>query len=275
MKKIITVLLVLSVLLLVGCGGSAESPLANIESQPQEQQATTQSATTPGEITASNETGYTFVELYSTPSSSTEFGEELLGGMRVDNAMTFTMTIGNINEPQDFLIVDNDGDNYSILGVTLVDGGTVSFTLMADSNSNIFPTATTYDASGAQTGSVNGEFIPDDNANATGYNTNGNYGFTLNNYSDYEIYSVHVGIANASAAYDMDLLPQTLPAGSSLDVYGFATQGDWLNTEWTLYITDVDGDTSASYDNFNPWSISSVDVNWDSGAGGYVVQFNY
>ncbi len=275
MKKIISIILVIGVLFLVGCGDSSESPLANRSEEADQGQLDSTQSVTPGEIVATNDTGYTFVELYSTASSSSEFGEDLLGGTRIDTGSSFDMTIGNILETQDFLILDNDGDYYSIIGIALNNGDTISFTLLNDASGNIIPTVNVYDASGANVSTVSGSFIPNDNTNSTGYDTNGNYGFTLNNYSAYDIYSVHVGIANASASYDMDLLPQILPAESTIDITGFATQGDWLNTEWTLYITDVDGDTSASYDNFNPWTVSSIDVNWDGNVGGYVVQFNY
>ncbi len=265
MKKLLALLITCSMLFAVGCG-SNESPLADYVGGG--------GSGTPGEITLVNDSGYTFVELYSTASTSTSFGAELLGGMRIESGMQVSMTIGDISLPQDFLIVDADGDSYNIQGMQLSDSNVITILLTSD-GSDFYPIADVYDASGALVQSYSGIFVPDENANATGYDTNGSYGFTVNNNSGYEIYSIHVGIMNASSIHDIDLLPQTLPAESSTDVTGFATQGDWMNTEWTLYITDVDGDTSASYDAFNPWSLSAVDVTWDSNAGGYVCTFIY
>ena len=54
---------------------------------------------------------------------------------------------------------------------------------------------------------------------------------------------------------------------------GQATMGDWSQTEWTLYVEDVDGDTSASFDSFNPWTVSYVDIYWQGDS--YVCDFTY
>ncbi|MDL2219718.1 hypothetical protein LJC04_05245, partial [Ruminococcaceae bacterium OttesenSCG-928-O06] len=74
---------------------------------------------------------------------------------------------------------------------------------------------------------------------------------------------------------DFDLLPIILEAGESYNAVGQVSRGDWDATDWTLYITDVDGDTSASFEVFNPWELSYVDIQWDSSAGGYVCTFVY
>ncbi len=274
MKKLTVLLLVFVMLISVGCGGSGVSPLAGQVTAAGDMSTADTGQATPGTITLKNDTAYSIMELYSTASSSTEFGAELLGAMTITSGTSVSLDIGNINELQDLLMVDDEGDSYSILGIPFVDGGTVTIAFQADTSTTV-PMATVYDASGTELSTTTGVFIPADNTNATGYDTNGYYTFTVNNYSSYDIYSIHVGIAGSSASYDIDILPQVLPSQNALDVTGFATQGDWLNTEWTLYITDVDGDTSASYDSFNPWSLTSVDVNWDSNAGGYTTSFNY
>ncbi len=269
MKKFFALFLVFAMLFSVGCG-SSESPLAGV--------ATGGSGDmidgTPGSVTLTNNTAYTFVELYSTASTSTEFGAELLGGTRIDPATSVSLDLGNINLTQDLWIVDNDGDSYSFFAMQLTDGGTLSIELV-ESGGGVAPVANLYDTSGQMVQSITGTLVANADADATGYNSNGSYSFVMNNNSDYDIYSVHVGIANASSAFDLDLLPEILPANTSLEIKGFASQGDWLNTEWTLYITDVDGDTSASFDYFNPWTVSAVDVTWDGNSGGYVTQFIY
>ncbi len=272
MKKLFFVPFILSLLILVGCGEEATSPLAGATDGGQGDNVSGQVVA--GNISIVNNTGYTFTELYSTASSSSSFGSELLGGMRVDDGAGISLDIGNINETQDLLIVDSDGDTYSLLGLSIIDGGSVTL-MLVDNGGVAAPQALIYDGAGNEVSSVLGELIPNGNADATGYNTNGNYSFTVNNNSDYDIYSIHVGISNASSGYDIDILPEILPAGYSMDVAGFATQGDWHNTEWTLYITDVDGDTSASFDSFNPWTVTAADVQWDSNSGGYVVSFMY
>ncbi len=271
MKKLCIFVTVFAMLLLAGCSGEAVSPISGMaEGAPR----TYEEPVVSGNIKFTNDTGYTFVELYSTASTSTEFGAELLGGMRVDTGIYMDMTIGNINDTQDFLITDEDGDSYSLVGVEVAEGDDIVLTITTD-GTNIIPIANVYDSAGNVKSTVQGLFIENENANATGYDSNGNYGFVVNNNSSYEIYSMRVGVANASSSYDIDILPQILGANSSTEVYGFATQGDWLNTEWTLYITDVEGDTSASYDNFNPWTLKSVDISWNNDAGGYVLNFTY
>ena len=86
----------------------------------------------------------------------------------------------------------------------------------------------------------------------TGYDTDGQFAFTVYNNSDYDIYSLHMVILDAGSDHDIDVLPQILPANISTTITGQASMGDWIQTDWTIYVTDVDGDTSASYDTFNP-----------------------
>ena len=89
----------------------------------------------------------------------------------------------------------------------------------------------------------------------------------------YDIYALYIGVINASSDHDIDVLPQILPANSSTTIVGQATMGDWPQTEWTLYVEDVDGDTSASFDSFNPWTVSYVDIYWQGDS--YVCDFTY
>ncbi|MFR1357317.1 MAG: hypothetical protein ACLSBB_08575 [Ruthenibacterium lactatiformans] len=107
----------------------------------------------------------------------------------------------------------------------------------------------------------------------TGYDTNGQFVFEVYNNSAYDIYALYIGVINASSDHDIDVLPQILPANSSTTIVGQATMGDWSQTEWTLYVEDVDGDTSASFDSFNPWTVSYVDIYWQGDS--YVCDFTY
>lgn len=131
----------------------------------------------------------------------------------------------------------------------------------------------TLNGSGADSG---GEVIvvqEEPTSTGTGYDTDGQFSFTVYNNSDYDIYSLHMGILDAGSDHDIDVLPQILPANSSTTITGQASMGDWIQTDWTIYVTDVDGDTSASYDTFNPWTVSYVDIYWQGDS--YVCEFTY
>ncbi|MEA4924242.1 MAG: hypothetical protein VB084_02935 [Syntrophomonadaceae bacterium] len=98
------------------------------------------------------------------------------------------------------------------------------------------------------------------------------YQFKIYNKSGYEIYAVYMGPADGAAGEDVDILEtSTLPNGESATVKGNANA---RTTEWTLYIEDVDGDTSSSYSFFNPFELNHVDVFWDAN-GYYVCDFSY
>lgn len=131
----------------------------------------------------------------------------------------------------------------------------------------------TLNGSGADSG---GEVIvvqEEPTSTGTGYDTDGQFSFTVYNNSDYDIYSLHMGILDAGSDHDIDVLPQILPANSSTTITGQASMGDWIQTDWTIYVTDVDGDTNASYDTFNPWTVSYVDIYCQGDS--YVCEFTY
>ena len=99
------------------------------------------------------------------------------------------------------------------------------------------------------------------------------YRFTIYNESDYTIYSIHMGPSGGASTDDVDILQSTLAAGAQVEISGTVSAGS--SSEWTLYVTDVDGDTSVSYEVFNLFDLSYVDVVWDSGVGGYRCEFVY
>ena len=99
--------------------------------------------------------------------------------------------------------------------------------------------------------------------------------FTIFNNSDFEIVFAHMGPSTLSSEDDTDILPSTLPGGESYTFEAKISEDYWDYTEWTIYFTDSDGDTSQVYDTFNPWNLSYVDVDWDSENAGYVCSFQY
>lgn len=286
MKK--TIGLVLTVLLLLaGCGGGGSSSQSQASSAPEARQTAAAEKPSTLTITFSNASDYIFNEIYISPTASDEWGEELLGSTQI------LKSNGSINveipaydfDNYDVLVVDEDRDEYQFTRVPLQNGSEIAIYfgdegLAADVSDSQGNMATTVFGT---LGGINsdGEIVDGGGGGAqpvvtgTGNDTNGQYSFTVYNESDYDIYAIHMGITGSAAENDIDILPQVLPAGASTELTGIASQGDWLETEWTLYITDVDGDTSASFDVFNPWTIAYVDVYWDSNNGGYYCEFSY
>ncbi len=112
-------------------------------------------------------------------------------------------------------------------------------------------------------------------ADFTGYDTGGFVDFTIFNNSQFEIVFAYMGPAELSFEEDVDILSRTLPGG---EAYNFSTtikEEYWDFSDWRIYFTDSDGDTSQVYDMFNPWNLSYMDVYWDTDSAGYVCSFTY
>lgn len=109
----------------------------------------------------------------------------------------------------------------------------------------------------------------------TGYDTNGQIAFTIYNNTPFEIYSAKVGSTTSSADSDIDILPSTLAPDTTFDFKATLEESAWEVTDWTIYFTDTDGDTSQSYDTFNAWNLAYINVTWDDQNGGYVCDFTY
>lgn len=291
MKKLIGVIL-LAVLLLAACGGGQSAAPPEPDGR-EPAPAPAPAAPSTLAVIFSNASDYTFNEIYISPTASTEWGDELLGSTRIlkSNGSIDVEVPAYEYENYDILVVDEDRDQYHFTYVPLQHGSEVAIYFgeeglaadVADPAGNMVATVFGQlnggsggggqgDAGG---GNVEEPVVQQPVVTGTGNDTNGQYTFSVYNESAYDIYSIHMGILGASAEYDIDILPQILPAGSGAELVGMASQGDWLNTEWTLYITDVDGDTSASFDSFNPWTVSYVDIYWDSESQGYVCEFFY
>ena len=112
-------------------------------------------------------------------------------------------------------------------------------------------------------------------SNDNSYDYNVEYSFTIYNESDYTIYSIHMGPLGSSSEDDVDILQSTLAPGMSADISGVIPAHMGPDSDWTLYVTDVDGDTSVSYETFKPSALIYVDIVWDSSAGGYRCEFVY
>ncbi|MPN21993.1 hypothetical protein SDC9_169376 [bioreactor metagenome] len=99
--------------------------------------------------------------------------------------------------------------------------------------------------------------------------------FTIYNASDYNIYSIYMAPAYTDGD-GVDILPSTLSAGASYEFTASVVGTDYEGiTEWTLYVVDEVGDSSASYDVFDPWNLAYVNVTWDGTSNGYVCEFVY
>lgn len=289
MKKSFTtcVCLILLSVLLVACGSPAAPPQSTPAPAPASTTPTPAPTPTPEPtstditVTVTNNTTYIFNELYVTPTASDYWGTDHLGStsiLKSGGSYDISLQKYEFNN-YDVRIVDEDKYVYLFSRATLLDA---SHIVIEFSDSGLI--AVIYHADGTDetvTGEVSGGDVAgggdvpvnEPTVTGTGNDTNGQYTFSVYNESPFDIYSIHMGVLNAGSADDIDILPSILPGNESTVVTGLASQGDWLNTEWTLYIKDMDGDTSHSYDSFNPWTLSYVEIYWED--GGYVCQFYY
>ncbi|NLW77846.1 MAG: hypothetical protein GXY32_00325 [Ruminococcaceae bacterium] len=292
MKKSFTACLglVMIAVFLVACGNPKTPASSSTPAPPASTPATTPDPTPTGsdtiDVAITNNTTYIFNELYATPTASNDWGIDQLGSTSIlKSGGSYDISLQKYEfDTYDLRIVDEDKYVYLFSRVTLVDGSEVLIEFADDGLQ-----AVVYGPDGDSStvaGTVDGTNATDDVGGGggtapepepvvtgTGNDTNGQYTFNVYNESSYDIYSIHMGVRNAGASDDIDILPAILYGGESTTVTGVASQGDWLNTEWTLYITDVDGDTSNSYDSFNPWLLSYVNIYWQD--GGYVCEFVY
>lgn len=240
-------------------------------------------------IVLNNDTGYTFNELYITPTASSDWGQDHLGSTSVlkkNGSFDVALPVYDFDN-YDIRVVDEDEYVYLFKYVPLYDGTALTIYFTEDS--------LVVDAVHAEGGTdtIFGEMdVTDDyddealldeedydqqamNKSGTGHDTEGYFSFTVTNYSNYDIYAIWVGISSTHVDEDVDLLPEILRAGDSTLLEGIAAEKDWDNPDWTFYVIDVDGDVSASYDKFNPFLVEYVDVDWSNDSGGYVVSFGY
>jgi hypothetical protein len=228
-------------------------------------------------VTVTNDSGFIFNELYVSPTASDDWGGDRFGSSAVlKSGGSFDLTLQKYEfEAYDIKVLYEDGDEYLFTRVTLRNGTEVAIGFGDGPTAQV-----SHSGGGSETvyGELNGGYYEepyDDEPTGTGYDTDGYYEFAVYNNSDYDIYAIYMGRSDMSSDADVDILPQVLEAYDSTTVSGRADETDWENTDWSLYIEDVDGDTSVSYDTFNPWLVLSVDIYWDSDSGGYICTFNY
>ena len=88
--------------------------------------------TAPLKFNLKNSTGYEISEIYVSPSSSSDPGDDLLGGASLQDGKSFTV---NINPPgggkvlYDVLVFDIEDDLYSKFEIPITDGLVIEFTL--------------------------------------------------------------------------------------------------------------------------------------------------
>ena len=185
----------------------------------------------------------------------------------------------------DIKIVDEDRDEYFFERVPLQNGYRVSISFGSGGL-----TADVTDKSGSSLTAVRGALGNTDAGDGTTVPpepeptpepapvpepVSRSFAFTVYNESSYDIFSIHMGPLTGSSENDVDMLPQILRAGDDIRISGEVAAGSSEITEWTLFITDTDGDKNASHATFNPWTLLYVNVTWDSSAGGYVCEFVY
>lgn len=268
MKKTIALLLA-AMLLLVGCGANPPASPTTADEPQAPSKPTTLT------ITFSNTSGYIFNEIYISPTASNSHGEELLGSTRIlksNGSLDINIPAYDF-DTYDILVVDEAGDRYNFSRVSLSHGGGVSIYFgndglaadVTDNKGNAIGTVP-----GTLESATGGSDAPE--TYGTGYATNGEVTFTIYNESAFDIFAIHMGPVGGAAADDVDILPLILEGGENTTLTVTIPQGQWNETAWTLYVTDVDGDTSSSFDEFNPWTLSYVDITWEN--GGYVCSFN-
>ncbi|GHV94906.1 hypothetical protein AGMMS50293_12260 [Spirochaetia bacterium] len=69
-------------------------------------------------VTVINETGYDIYFLYFSPSDSDEWGEDLLGDEILESGFSFDITLP-AGGKWDVLAEDEDGDSYTIMGISI------------------------------------------------------------------------------------------------------------------------------------------------------------
>lgn len=261
MKKALITTLLLAVLAaaLLGCGAPAQE---SATPPPQESKTL--------RITVTNASDYVFNELYITPTSQSDWGQDHLGSTSIlKKNGSFDVTLAKYDfENYDIRIVDQDEDVYLFKYVPLNEGSKVAISF----GDGLIAEVTGADGS-SQT--VGGELVSgsgDDSGGDYDY-TMEDFAFNIYNESEYSIYAVYMYPAYTDGD-GVDVLPTVLESGDSQYVTGSVVGTDYEGiTEWVLHVVDVDGDASISYDVFDPWNISYVDVTWDSSVGGYVCDF--
>ncbi|MDL2258804.1 hypothetical protein LJC42_06600 [Eubacteriales bacterium OttesenSCG-928-K08] len=277
MLQLIVPVLVLAIIL-AGCGGNDSPVDSKTKAEAPSDSAAPERVSNNFKVTITNGSSYIFNELYVSPTAAESWGEDHLGStsiLKKNGSFDITLQKYDFNT-YDIKVIDEDEDAYLFSRVALQEGATI---VIGFSDSGLVAEVTQKDGtlstvSGTLQG-VDSTGGGSSSAAGTGYETSGEYGFNIYNESSYDIYAIYMGLSGASSSDDVDVLPQILEAGESIFVSGTADSSIWEYTDWTLYVVDVDNDSSASYETFNPWLLTYVNITWSGDSSGYVCEFVY
>jgi hypothetical protein len=83
-------------------------------------------------INLQNSTGYEITEIYVSPASSDDWGDDYLVNATLDDGDSFTITLPSplaTTDSYDIQFVDIEGDSYTKFDVTVKNGGTIEITM--------------------------------------------------------------------------------------------------------------------------------------------------
>jgi len=276
MKKVIALTLVLLLALsVVACNDPPPVPTPEPSADP------TPAAPATITIKFSNDTNYNFNRIYISPTASNEWGNELLGDTSILKSHgSFDVRLQAYDfDNYDIKVIDEDNDEYIFTRVSLNDGYEVSIYFGSVLSADIF------DRSGNEVGSVIGTLNGNEVGAGSDYDDDDyyepyieqdvEYSFTVYNESAYEIVYIYLGTMSAVGFDDIDILPVRLAANSNIHLSGTIPAEFSGITDWSLYVIDADGDTSAFHDHFNLWTVSYVDIGWSGVLSGYESTFYY
>ncbi len=277
MKRRITAILLSLVLVAALAGCSAGGPKATASPVAE----TTPATVAPQNInvTITNSSSYVFNELYATPTSMNEWGSDHLGSTSIlKKNGSFDIKLKKYDfATYDFKIVDEDEDVYLFQYVSLVEGSKVDISF----GDGLIATVTSPDGTSS---TVSGALESPSGSVATGSDpeeegvydyTQDPFSFTVYNESNYDIYAIYMAPKGAESE-TVDILTEILKSKASADVEGSVAGTQFQGaTTWQMYVEDVDGDTSVSVAEFDPWMLIYVDIVWDGDSGGYVCDFYY
>ncbi|MGI5898718.1 MAG: hypothetical protein ACOX8S_02210 [Christensenellales bacterium] len=279
-RRITAILLSLLMIaaLLAACNGGSSKATASPAPD------TSPAATAPQNInvTITNSSSYIFNELYATPTSMNEWGTDHLGSTSIlKKNGSFDIKLKKYDFTNyDIKIVDEDEDVYFFQYVSLIEGSKVDISFGDGLIATVTgPDGTSSTVSGnlqLSSGDVGGVSEPGGQDEPQEYDyTQDPFSFQIYNESDYDIYAIYMA-PDGSESETVDILAEVLKSKGSTTVEGSVAGTQFQGaTTWTLYVEDVDGDTSVSMSYFDPWMVIYIDITWDSSSGGYVCEFFY
>ena len=222
-------------------------------------------------VTIKNSSSYVFNELYASPTSQKNWGDDHLGSTSIlKKNGSFDIKLQKYDfDNYDIKVIDEDDDIYTFTYASLVDGSKVDISFGDGLIATITgPDGTTEVISGKLDSAYSGDEYYDYTLEP--------FTFTIYNESDFDVYAIYMAPAGEPIEDGIDILSSILEAGDSTEIEGDLAGTEYEGvTTWQMYVEDVDGDTSVSTVEFDPWSVLYVDILWDSNSYGYVCDFVY